>query len=93
LVTPTLAKVEAPAARTSRVVSPVTPRVPPTVALLVTPTLAKVEAPVTPRVPPTVALLVTPTLAKVDAPAFNVEFNVVAPDTFNAEFMEAAPAT
>jgi hypothetical protein len=55
------------------VVAPVTPKVPPTVALLVTDNVLSVVAPVTPNVPPTVALLVTPRLLRVVAP---VTFNV-----------------
>jgi hypothetical protein len=61
------------------VVAPVTPRVPPTVALLVTPTELRVAAPdvfkvesevfpVTPKVPPTVALFVIVAELRVAAP-------------------------
>jgi len=74
-----------------KVACPVTAKVPPTVALLVTPRLLRVDAPapsvprvdapVTFRVPPTVALLATPRLLRIDAPAPSVP-RVDAPVTF-----------
>jgi hypothetical protein len=68
-----------PTFRDAPVIAPVTPRVPPTVALFVTAaefrvarpdvdTVDRVVLPVTPRVPPTVALLVTPKEFRVEAP-------------------------
>jgi hypothetical protein len=59
---------EPPAVICAVVVVPVICRVPPTVALLVTPSDASVEAPVTCRVPPTVSFPVTPRDARVEAP-------------------------
>src|SRR3982751_4380478 len=85
------ARVPAPTVTLPRVDVPVTPNVPPTVALPVTAALARVASPevdrvlrevlpVTPRVPPTVSLPVTALLARVAAEAERPA-RVVAPVT------------
>ena len=75
------ARVESPAVNPASVVSPVTPRVPPTVA-----------APDTPRVVPTVAAPVTVAEANVEAPAVRPA-SVVAPATSRVSPSTVAPAT
>jgi hypothetical protein len=94
-VTPRDARVEAPAAKVElRVVAPVTPRVVPTVALVVTANEARVDRPVTPNVVPTVAAPVTPSEAKVEAPVtLKVDPRVVAPVALNVPVILVSPTT